>query len=51
QEHGFDGLIDRPPIPKSFPTETPVEVREQVIALSLEHPAWGPGSVSDIGGL
>lgn len=47
QEHGFDGLIDRPPIPKSFPTETPSEVRQQVIALSLEHPAWGPVRVSD----
>ena len=37
QERGLDGLLDRPPIPKSFPNETPAEAREQVIALSLEH--------------
>ena len=34
QEQGFEGLIDRPPIPKSFPNETPTEFREKVIALS-----------------
>lgn len=47
QERGFDGLMDRPPIPKSFPNETPVEVKEKVIALSLKHPAWGPVRLSD----
>jgi len=39
--------MDRPPIPKSFPTETPPEHREKVIALSLKHPSWGPMKVSD----
>ena len=39
QERGLDGLLDRPPIPKSFPLETSREVREKVITLSLEHPA------------
>jgi transposase InsO family protein len=43
QERGFDGLMDRPPIPKSFPNETP----EKVIALSLKHPVWGPVRISD----
>ena len=35
QERGFDGLVDRPPIPKSFPSETPPEFRDKVIALSI----------------
>lgn len=47
QEQGFEGLIDRPPIPKSFPNETPTEFREKVIALSIKHPAWGPMKISD----
>lgn len=47
QERGFDGLIDRPPIPKTFPNETPQEYKEKVIKLSLEHPARGPVQISD----
>lgn len=47
QERGFEGLMDRPPIPKSFPHETVPEVREKVITLSLQHPAWGPLRLSD----
>jgi len=47
QEGGLKGLLDRPPIAKSFPNETPAEVREKVINLSIEHPAWGPMRVSD----
>lgn len=47
QEGGFEGLVDRHPIPKSFPNETPPEVKGKVIALSLEHPAWGPVRISD----
>jgi transposase InsO family protein len=39
--------MDQPPIPKSFPHETPPEVKEKVISLSLEHPAWGPVHLSD----
>jgi hypothetical protein len=43
QERGFEGLIDRPPMPKTFPNETRPEVKEKVISLSLDHPAWwGP---------
>ena len=47
QERGFEGLIDQPPIPKSFPNETLPEVKEKLINLSLEHPAWGPMHISD----
>ncbi len=47
QEKGLDGLKDQLPIPKSFPNETPVEVKEKVIAASIQHPAWGPLKVSD----
>jgi transposase InsO family protein len=41
QEQGFQGLMDRPPIPRLFPNETPQEVKDKVIALSVSHPAWG----------
>jgi transposase InsO family protein len=47
QEQGLQGLMDRPPIPKSFPSETPTEVRERVITLSVAHPAWGQVRISD----
>lgn len=47
QERGLEGLMDRPPIPKSFPNETPPEIREKILALSLLHPAWGPMRLSD----
>ena len=39
QEYGFEGLLGRPPIPKSCPHETPPELRDKIIALSLQHPA------------
>jgi transposase InsO family protein len=47
QERGLEGLIDRPPIPKTFPNETPTEIRRKVIDLSLVHPAWGAVRISD----
>jgi transposase InsO family protein len=47
QERGFEGLMDQPPIPKSFPNETPPEVKDKIIGLSLKHPAWGPLHISD----
>ena len=47
QARGFEGLLDRPPIPKTFPTEISEEVREKIIQLSLTHPAWGPLRISD----
>ena len=47
QERGFDGLMDRPPIPKSFPNETPPEIKERIMSLSIQHPAWGPMRIAD----
>lgn len=47
QERGFDGLVDRPPIPKSFPNETPPDIREKVVRFSIEHPGLGQLQVSD----
>jgi transposase InsO family protein len=47
QEEGFSGLMDRPPIPRTFPNETPAEIKEKVIKLSIDHPAWGQVRVSD----
>jgi len=47
QEKGIDGLLDRLPIPKTFPNETPPEFRDRLISLSLEHPVWGPMKLSD----
>jgi transposase InsO family protein len=38
---GLDGLKDLPPIHKTHPQTTPPEVVEQIVALSLAHPAWG----------
>lgn len=39
--------MNRPLIPNSFPNETPPDVKEKVIALSIEHPAWGHLRISD----
>src|SRR5437588_5944955 len=38
---GLEGLKDLPPIHKTHPQTTPPEVVEQMLALSLQHPAWG----------
>lgn len=48
QEQGVEGLKDLPPIHKSHPFTTPLEVQDQVIALSLEHPKWGCVKLSDL---
>jgi transposase InsO family protein len=47
QERGFEGLKDLPPIPKSFPNETPAEVKEKILRMSIAHPAWGQVHVAD----
>ena len=36
QERGLDGLVDRPPIPKSFPNETLPAVKEKIMAISID---------------
>jgi hypothetical protein len=38
---GLAGLKDLPPIHKTHPQTTPPAVVERILALSLEHPAWG----------
>lgn len=38
---GLEGLKDLPPIHKTHPQTTPPAVVEQILALSLAHPAWG----------
>jgi transposase-like protein len=41
QTHGLDGLKDLPPIHRSHPQTTPAEVVERIVALALEHSAYG----------
>ncbi len=41
QTHGVQGLKDLPPVHKTHPQTTPAPVVERILALSLEHPAWG----------
>jgi transposase InsO family protein len=41
QLEGLDGLKDLPPIAKSHPMTTPVEVVERITELALLHPAYG----------
>ncbi|GIV81334.1 MAG: IS481 family transposase [Anaerolineae bacterium] len=48
QTHGLEGLKDLPPIPQAHPFTTPPEVVERILALSLEHPAWGCTRLSDM---
>jgi transposase InsO family protein len=47
EKHGLEGLKDLPPIPKSHPNATPDEHIERLLALSLDHPAWGCNRLSD----
>lgn len=47
QTHGMEGLKDLPPIHKTHPFSTPPETIEKIIALSIEHPAWGCNRLSD----
>ena len=47
QEHGFEGLKNLPPIPKSFPNETPVEVKEKILGMSIAHPHCGQVHAAD----
>lgn len=47
QTHGMEGLKDLPPIHKTHPFTTPPETIEKILALSIEHPAWGCNRLSD----
>lgn len=41
QTQGFDGLKDLPPIHRSHPQSTSAEVIDRILALALQHPAYG----------
>jgi hypothetical protein len=41
QTHGLAGLKDLPPVHRTHPQTTAPEVVDRILALSLEHPAWG----------
>ena len=47
QTHGLDGLIDKPPIPASHPSQLPEKTRKRIIDLSLKHPAFGQQRIAD----
>ena len=51
QEFGLEGLIDKPPIPGSHPNELSDEIKNRIIELSLEHPAFGQQRIADQLGL
>jgi hypothetical protein len=46
QLEGFQGLIDRPPIPKSHPNQKSQQVVRRVLALTRKYPAWGNGRIA-----
>jgi hypothetical protein len=37
----MEGLLDLPPVHKSYPVSTPKEAQEKIIGLSLARPVWG----------
>lgn len=47
QEHGVEGLVDKPSIPASHPNALPEETRDRIIALSLEYPAFSRQRIAD----
>lgn len=47
QEFGLEGLVDKPPIPASHPSQLPEETQARIIELSLEHPAFGQQRIAD----
>lgn len=47
QEFGLEGLIDKPPIPGPHPNELSDDVKNRIMELSLEHPAFGQQRIAD----
>jgi hypothetical protein len=45
--HGLEGLKDLPPVHKTHPMTTPIEVVERVLAISSDNPAWGCVRIAD----
>ena len=48
QDHGLEGLKDRPPIHKSHPQTTPPEVVRQILDLAVAFPDHGCHRLSDL---
>lgn len=48
---GLEGLVDLPPIPKSHPQTTPVEMVEHICDLALAHPSRGCNYLEHLLGL
>ena len=47
QQHGLEGLVDKPPVPGSHPSQLSKKTTNRVIALSLEHPVFGQQRIAD----
>ncbi len=48
QDHGLEGLVDRPPIHKSHPQTTPPEIVRQILDLAVAFPDHGCHRLSDL---
>ncbi|MFH1733445.1 MAG: helix-turn-helix domain-containing protein [bacterium] len=46
QLEGFQGLIDRPPIPQSHPRRKSDRIVRQVLDETCKHPAWGQDRIA-----
>lgn len=47
EEHEI-GLVDRAPVPKTFPHRTAGDIAAQIVSAKLEHPLWGPSKLIDL---
>jgi transposase InsO family protein len=47
QTGGLEALLDKPPVPGSFPHKLAEEIEAKIVELSIEHPAWGQQRVRD----
>ena len=47
QQHGLEGLIDKPPIPGSHPNELSDQTKQKIVGLSLQHPTFGQQRIAD----
>lgn len=39
---GWQGLVDRPRVPREIPHRTPALIEDAIVALRKKHPTWGP---------
>ena len=47
QEHGHEGLVEKPPVPGSHPSQLGKKTTARIIDMSLEHPAFGQQRIAD----